>query len=196
MSRLQSHLKNTFIAGTFAAIPIAVTVFIVWYVETKTRMAFGVHYPFLGVVLAIAAIYVLGLIVTSLIGQMLLRRADRMLERMPVLREVYRAWKQVSLTPPGTTGIFAKVVLLGDEQMGLATIGFTSGDAVPGNPDLLCVFVPAAPNPTSGRIYFVRRSRCQLLPMPAEEAFKLILSGGTYVPPGIGGAGQQPLLTA
>src|SRR5690349_10718634 len=110
MSRLQNHFRKTMLAGVFAAIPIAVTGFILWYIEGHTRSIvrnlFNINIPFAGVVLAIGLIYLLGLAVTSLVGQFFLGIVDAMLSRLPVLRELYRAWKQVSLTPAGTTGIF------------------------------------------------------------------------------------------
>jgi uncharacterized membrane protein len=61
-------------------------------------------------------------------------------------------------------------------------LGFTSGDALPGDPESCCVFVPNAPNPITGRLYFVRRDRCRLLDITADDAFKVILSNGNYVP--------------
>ena len=65
-------------------------------------------------------------------------------------------------------------------------IGFTSGEAVAGNPDLCCVFIPGTPNPTAGRLVFAPRSRIINLDTTAEEAFKFALSGGNYVPDPVG----------
>jgi uncharacterized membrane protein len=187
MGSLQTHLRRTFLAGIFAAMPIAATCFVVWYVDARTRILskqfFGVDVPFLGVLLAVAGIYLLGFVVTSLIGKWLLRLADGTLDRMPLLKPIYRAWKQVALTPG--EGIFAKVVLVADETGRMEMLGFTSGVPTTAGSDTLCVFVPAAPNPTSGRLYFVRREHCRMLSVSSEEAFKMILSGGSYVPAGI-----------
>jgi uncharacterized membrane protein len=184
MSSVQNHLRKTFLAGIFAAMPIAVTGFVVWYVDAKTRILsrelFGANVPFLGVLVAVVAIYLLGFVVTSLIGRFVLGAADRLLGRLPLLKPVYQTWKQVVLTPG--EGIFARVVLVADETGRMEMLGFTSG--VPAG-ERLCVFVPAAPNPTSGRLYFVRREHCRMLEMSSEEAFKMILSGGSYVPAGI-----------
>jgi uncharacterized membrane protein len=187
MTSAHGHLRKTFLAGVFAAIPIAATVFVIWYVDSKTRVLskqlFGVDVPVLGVLIAVAVIYLLGLAVTSLLGKLLLRAADWLLLRMPILRPVYQTWKQVALTPG--EGIFAKVVAVADETGRMEMLGFTSGHPTTPAGDTLCVFVPAAPNPTSGRLYFVNRAHCRFLPVSNEEAFKLILSGGSYVPPGI-----------
>src|SRR5439155_16153192 len=100
-----------------------------------------VNGPFLGTAVAIGLIYVLGLIVSSLIGRVFLRLIDWILLRVPGLRELYRAWKQIALTPGGKEGMYAKVVLVpieGQSKM----LGFTSGDAIPGDESTCCVFVP------------------------------------------------------
>lgn len=192
---LQKHLRNTFLAGAFAATPLAVTLFLIWYVETTTRRLFQVPFPFLGVVIALALIYVLGLIVTSLIGQFFLRQLDRLLSRVPVLKDLYQAWKHISLTPGGREGIFAQVVLIPVETGTMRQLGFTSGQGLAGDPAMLPVFVPAAPNPTNGRIYLVRRDDCQFLSISVEEAFKMILSTGNYIPPEVGQATAAATMT-
>lgn len=191
---MKEHLRNKFLAGIFAAIPIAVTVFVLWYVEQQTRRFSPVDVPFVGVAVAIVGLYGLGVVVTSLLGRSLLKLTDRLLSSIPGLRELYTAWKQVTLTPNGSRGIYDKVVLIPDGQGGRQTIGFTSGQGIPGDAQTACVFVPAAPNPTSGRLYLIPLASCRFVDISAEEAFKMILSGGNYVPRGLGrpggGAGE------
>src|SRR4030095_16302930 len=97
MGPLQSHIRNKLVAGTLAAIPVAVTAFIIWYVDTKSREVLQVHTPFVGIALAIGVIYLLGLFVTSVVGQFLIRVFDRVIRRVPGLRDLYRSWKQVAL---------------------------------------------------------------------------------------------------
>lgn len=198
MVRLQNHVRNTFLAGIFAAVPIVVTAFILWWVESKTRPAahyllvrfFHINYdiPFLGVVLALAGIYLAGMVTTSLVGRFLLGLIDRVLLRVPILRQVYSGWKQVALTPGGTEGIFSKVALIHDEAGHTVVMGFTNGRPVEGQSDVLCIFVPAAPNPVTGQLRFVRRCSCRLVDVSTEEAFKIVLSTGNYVPPSLGAA--------
>ena len=183
------HLRNAFITGIFSAIPIVITAVVVWYVEKLTRepitAMFGVDTPFIGIAAAIVGIYALGLLVNSIAGRYILRGLDALLRRVPILKDLYEAWRQVILTPGGKEGIYATVVLVPTSGDGLA-MGFTSGDPVEGNPELCCVFVPGTPNPTAGRLLFVRRDRCIHLGITAEEAFKFALSGGNYVPPPVG----------
>jgi len=192
MNPLQKHLRNTFLAGIFAAIPIAVTVFIVWWIDNKTRaismFVFHRDLPFVGVVIAVAVIYIVGLIATSVLGKYALRLIDKTLSRVPLLRELYMGWKQISFTPGGGEGIFARVALVPDESGETLLLGFTSGEPIPGDANTLCVFIPTAPNPMNGRLHFVRRDRCTMVDASAEEAFKLLLSTGNYTPPQLGAA--------
>src|SRR4029079_16629915 len=115
--------------------------------------------------------------------------------RLPVLKQFYVAWKQIALTPGGTEGTFSKVVLIPDETGATHLLGFTCGRPIENEPNTLCVFVPAAPNPVNGRLYFVHRERCQFVDVTPEEAFKVILSTGNYVPPGVGEATRRMNLT-
>jgi uncharacterized membrane protein len=186
---LKSHFQRKFLAGILAAIPIAVTAFILWYVDAHLREL--VHVPLppgVGIPLALAALYVLGVFVTSLIGQFFLRIVDWVLNRLPGFRDLYRTWKQIAVTPDVEAGILAKVVLVPDESGRLRMLGFTSGRPVEGSADCLCVFVPASPNPATGRLYFVRQADCLFVPVGTKDALKFIVSGGNYVPPSVGGA--------
>ena len=188
MPSLQKHVRNTFLAGLFAATPLAVTGFVLWYVNGKTSELLHIRTPFVALLITLAAIYLLGLIVTSIVGRFILGRVDRMLSRLPVVRDIYQAWKHVSLTPGGREGIYGRTVLVRDTGGSQFTLGFCSGVTVEGSEDLLCVFVPMAPNPVTGRIIFAPRAACNLLDLPVEEAFKIILSSGNYVPRELGAA--------
>ena len=189
MSRLNNHLRKTFLAGVFAAVPVVVTVFVIWYVDHNTRVIseklFGRSIPFVGVLIALVAIYLGGLVATTLLGKWVIGLIDRLLSRLPGFRQLYAAWKQVALTPGGGEGMFAKVVLVAEVSPHARVIGFTSGQPLDGQPDTLCVFVPNAPNPLQGRLLLVDRSRCTPLDTSAEDAFKMILSTGNYIPPDI-----------
>ena len=192
MGPVQKHFRNTFLTGIFAAIPLAVTAIVIIYVEGMTRQPLreflNINIPFIGVVLAVALIYLLGVVVNSIVGKWVIRTADRILLRVPLLKDLYQAWKQVTITPGGKEGMFAKVVLIPVENKGTRAMGFTSGDPIPGDPATCCVFVPSLPNPISGRLYFAPIADCIHLGISAEEAFKLLLSGGNYVPSEIGAA--------
>jgi uncharacterized membrane protein len=199
-SNSQAHIRQTFIAGTFAAVPLAVTIFIVWWIDDKmsavSRYVFHRPIPFhLGVLVAIGIIYVAGLLTRSLLGKFLLRLIDGILMRLPVVRQLYLGWKQIALTPGGSEGTFSHVVLIPDEFGSMKLLGFTSGRCVEADEAYYCVFVPSSPNPITGRLYFVPLEKCQFIDMTAEEAFKVVLSTGNYVPPLIpaGKSGSIPM---
>lgn len=188
MKKLGAHLRNKLLAGGLAIGPIVVLVWGAIWVEEHTKpltQPLGFHFPGLGVLVAIVAVYLLGLLVTSLIGGWLLRILDRFLQRIPGLNQLYRAWKDILIQPPGKTGVFHRVVLVPALHGSGMQIGFTSGEGVPPDPDRWCVFVPGVPNPISGQLVLVDRKDCILLEMPVEDAFKYLLSTGNFVPPGL-----------
>ena len=189
---LASHLRRTLLTGVFAAIPLAVTVVVIVYVERTTREPvkelLGLDVPFIGVLLAVLLIYLLGLLVSSLVGKLLLRALDRALSAMPGLRDIYQAWKQVLVTPGDKGGMYAKVVLVPDGEGERMVLAFTSGEPIPGDPHRCCVFVPELPNPMAGTLSIVPIARIIDLGLSAEEAFKVLLSGGNYIPPEVGAA--------
>jgi uncharacterized membrane protein len=186
-SRAYARIRRTFLAGIFAFIPLAVTAFILWWVDDKTvnitLWLFHRKIHFLGVLFTLAAIYALGILTNSIIGKWLLKLADAIIMRVPGVRFLYQAWKQIALTPGGTEGTFSRVCLIPDESGTMKILGFSSGRIIEGDEPAYCVFIPSSPNPIMGRLYFIRTDRCQFIQMSTEEAFKVILSTGNYVPP-------------
>ena len=182
------HARNTFLAGLFAVIPIAVTGYLVYFVETNTRQItetlFGRYIPVLGALIVLIFVYGLGMIVRSVLGKWLIRVIDTLLTRIPLLKELYAAWKQISFTPNGGEGMYAKVVLIPSGAGTTKLLGFTSGE-VAGNTTLVPVFIPNVPNPITGRIYFVEQSDITATPLSTDEAFKILLSGANYIPPNL-----------
>ena len=84
--------------------------------------------------------------------------------------------------------MFAHVVLIPDESGHMRMLGFSSGKPIEGDPNTCCVFVPASPNPTSGRLFFVPMASCLALEVTPQAALKMLVSGGKYVPRAIGAA--------
>ncbi|MBN2575914.1 MAG: DUF502 domain-containing protein [Deltaproteobacteria bacterium] len=186
MSRVAKHVKNKFVAGLVAAIPIAITLFLVFYVDSVVQKVVHLPYPLLGILLSLAVIYGLGVFVTSLVGRYLLRTFDRVLECIPGLRDLYRTWKQLLVTPDLDSGMFAKVLLLPDESGQHYWLGFSTGRPIGDGSDRLCVFVPNSPNPITGRLYFASRKRCHFLPISPKDAIKTVVSSGNYLPEALG----------
>jgi uncharacterized membrane protein len=135
-----------------------------------------------GAVIAIVALYLIGLFVTLSVGKFFLGLIDRLLGRVPLIKPLYESWKQISFTPGGGEGMFARVVLIPDETGQMRTLGFTSGQGIAEGADTICVFVPNAPNPMQGKLYFIERAKALFTTLGSEEAFKLLLSTGNYCP--------------
>jgi len=186
MGRIQNHFRNKLVAGALAAIPVALTAFILWYVDSRARSLIGIRYPLAGLAVGVVGLYFLGLFVTSLVGRWVLTGADMLLVHIPGLRDLYQSWKQVAFSPEGDEGIFARVVLIPDESGRLRMMGFSMRRPMDGDPETTCVFVPNAPNPTTGRLYFAPTRDCLVLDLPTRVALKVLISGGNYVPADIG----------
>ena len=189
----QDHLRKTFVAGLFTLVPIGITIFLLFKFDQLTRgilqSLFGWSFPLVGVVIALVLIYFSGLLASSLVGRFFIGILDSLLIRVPVLKTLYTAWKQVAFVPIGTEGTFSRVVLIGDETSQMLMLGFCSGAPIDGDADTFCVFMPSAPNPVGGsRLFFVRREKIIWLNVSTEEAFKVVLSNGNYVPKAVGEA--------
>lgn len=184
MGTLLAHIRNKFVAGAFAAIPIAIVIYLVVWAEQSTRALaepLGYDLPGLGLAMAVVGLYLLGLCVTSFVGVLFLRLANVLLQRIPGVNMLYRAWKDVLVVPPDQHGMFHQVVLV-PMTPDSAQLGFTSGQPLPGDPDSICVLVPNLPSPLSGRLLVVRRAACLPLKMSVEEAMKYQFSTGNYLP--------------
>lgn len=189
MAWLLAHLRDKLLAGAFAAVPVLVLVFVGYWIETNTRLAadtIGLHFPGLGFLIVMVGCYLLGLAVTSFLGQFFLSLGDRLIQMIPGLNQIYRIWKDVLVVPD--KGMFHQVVVVPEVGQS-GQIGFTSGRPLPGDPDGMCVFLPNIPNPLSGRLLIVRRESCIVLPISVDEAFKFLLSTGNYSPPALRGFG-------
>lgn len=196
MERLRTHLRTKFLAGALAAGPIVILIVVAVWLEQHTRPVtelLGFHFPGFGILLALVAVYLLGLVVTSVLGKVGLRLADKAIRRVPGLSLLYQAWKDILVIAPDKAGIFHQVVLVPDpEGRGGAQIGFTSGQCLPGDAQTCCVFLPGVPNPISGRLILVHRDACLPLGVATEEAFKFLLSTGNYLPEGLQGLPPRP----
>ena len=186
MSHVTKHLKSKFVAGLIASIPLAITLFLIMYVDGLVQGLVRLPYPFLGVLLSLFAIYLFGIFVTSLVGRYFLRLFDRILEHIPGLSDLYRTWKQILVTPDLNSGMFSKVLLLPDESGQHYLLGFSTGRPISEHSDRLCVFVPNSPNPITGRLYFVSAARCHFLPITPKDALKTVISSGNFLPQGLG----------
>ena len=192
MKRLRNHLHDKLLAGILAAGPLVVIIGVAVWLEQQTHILtqpLYFHFPGLGVLIAILAIYLLGLLVTSLLGRLLLRLADRVLGHVPLFNMVYKVWKDIVAGTSSKAGMFHHVVLLPHAAGDAAQIGFTSGEPLPGDCECICVFLPNIPNPLTGRLVVVKQAVCHRLDVSVDEALKFLLSMGNYRPAALRGDG-------
>jgi uncharacterized membrane protein len=124
-----------------------------------------------------------------MIGRMVVGYSERVLSRMPVIRSVYGATKQIFETMLAQkSAAFREVVLVEFPRIGMWSIGFITG-VTEGevqeltDEEVLNVYIPTTPNPTSGYLCFVARSEVYPLSMSVEEGIKMVVSGGLVSPP-------------
>jgi uncharacterized membrane protein len=148
------------------------------------------HTRIIGVVLAVLLVYIIGVLVGNFIGRTFYRLAERAVMRIPLVRAVYPAVKQVTdfvLSKRRDQFASSHVVACQPHEQGIWSIGLITGgglkplnDAV--GEDLVTVFVPSTPTAFSGYVLVVPRRNVVELPMTVEEAMRLLVSGGVIVP--------------
>ena len=195
-------LRGRFFAGMFIALPVVVTFLILQVLiseidkrvvpllpaalKPETYLNYAV--PGFGLIVLVLFLTILGGIATNLIGRSVISLADRILSRVPFVRSVYSAFKQlVEVFASNNTDQFSECVLIEYPKKGTWCLGFVSSPAkgelktVLG-PAFIGVFVPTTPNPTSGFLMYVEAAEVVRLDMTVEEGAKMILSAGLVVP--------------
>ena len=183
MKRIQKHLTGSLIAGFVAILPVGGLIITVGYLESTisgsglSKMPF--YFPGLGLLAAIVFIYLIGLVVTTFVGRWIWTRIDKLLDKLPSLGPLYQTLKQILGYGEGEEAIFYEAVLvpskdIASEELGLVTNRISDEK---GNTKLV-IFVPGAPNPTSGRLLIMDKDSVKPLSMPVNEALKALVSMG------------------
>jgi len=148
----------------------------------------GFDIPGLGIVLSLLIVFFTGLVAANLVGRRILGLWERILSRIPLVRSVYSAVKQLAETMFADNGrSFRKVVLVEFPRRGLWTLGFLTGSDVGEaqrmtGRDVLNVYVPTTPNPTGGYFVMVPRADVRELTISVDDGLKMLLSMGAVVP--------------
>ncbi len=185
-------IRNTFITGVLVLLPLGVTIYILIFtfaffdgiLKPIIEKALGQYYPGTGIIAMVLLIFLLGIFVRVTLGRRLVGYIEEGINRIPMIRTIYSVVKYASETVLFQDGSeFKGVVLLEYPRKGLYTIGFTTGTVVREIQDLteekvINVFVPTAPNPTSGYVVHIPEKDVIPLKMTVEEGLKLIISGG------------------
>jgi uncharacterized membrane protein len=211
---LMARFRNYFLTGLVVAGPVVVTLYITWWFVTwvdglvrpfvptayrpETYLPFGV--PGSGLIVAVIALTLLGFLTANLIGRTLVDLGERLLGRIPAVRAIYRGLKQVFETLfSGKGSSLRRVGLVEFPAPGMWSIVLISlppngeiAERLPGQEEHISVFLPCAPNPTTGFFFYVPKSKVVEIEMSAEDAATLIMSAGVVQP----GADQQKKVAA
>src|ERR1700754_878530 len=201
---LMARFRNYFLTGLIVAGPIAITLYLTWWFVTwvdglvrpfvpvayraETYLPFGL--PGAGLIIAVFALTLLGFLTANLVGRKLVDYGERLLGRMPVVRAIYRSLKQVFETLfSGNGSSLRRVGLVEFPSPGMWSIVLISqppsveiANSLPGQEEHISVFLPCAPNPTTGFFFYVPKSKIIEIDMSAEDAATLIISAGLWQP--------------
>jgi uncharacterized membrane protein len=204
-SHLGARLRGYFLTGLIVVGPVAITIYVVWWFINlvdgwvkplipkaylpETYIPYNV--PGVGLIVGILALIVIGALTANLFGRTIVSYGEMMLDRMPVVRGVYRLLKQIFQTIFSSTGhSFKRVGVIEFPRRGLYALVFISGDPPQevndrlGNGEaLMTVFMPNAPNPTTGFVMFMPAKDVTILDMAIEDGVKMVVSAGLVTPP-------------
>ena len=200
-----ARLRNYFLTGLIVTAPLAITAYLVWslvgWVDSwvkpyiphdynpDTYLPFAV--PGFGLIVALAGITLVGFLTANFIGRSIVSAGENLVGRMPLVRSIYRGLKQIFETVlSNKADMFTKVAVVEYPRRGAWSIVFISSeksnevaDKLKGRDnDLVAVFMPSTPNPTTGFLMYVPRKDIVELDMSVEEAAKLVISAGLVAP--------------
>jgi len=191
---LLAWLRNSFLSGVALVLPFVVTGWLIWmvvtFIDTRVEplvppdLEILTRFPGGGVLLAIAALTIVGALAGNLVGRWLVDTADTGIANLPFVRTIYGGAKQVfkQVAAPERTS-FKQAVLVEFPQPGSYAIGFITNEdtaevAHDIGADLVAVYVPQAPIPTSGFLLYLPRATLRPLAIPPDEALKRVISLG------------------
>jgi uncharacterized membrane protein len=198
---LAARFRHYLVTGVLVWVPLLVT----WWVaitlinlidrillvlppEYRPSNLLGFNIPGLGVILALVVLLVTGLLVANFLGRQVVALWEGILNRIPLVNSMYSGIKQLLETfLSHDSRSFRKVVLVQYPSKGLWTLAFLAGDPVgeiqqKTSSEVLTIYVPTAPNPTSGYVIFVAKDEAVELDMSVEDAMRMIVSLGMVVP--------------
>ena len=197
-----NFIKRYFFTGLLISAPIGatiyITIFIVEFIAGLVPQRFnpngllpeiiGYEIPGLELIIAFISFILIGLIFSTLFGKAILGYFDNLITRIPFAGNVYKAIKQITETFSNADAAYQKDVLIEYPRKDIYAIGFMTGETKGEikdrkKIDMVNVFVPTTPNPTSGFLLFIPKEDAVELDMSVEDAIKLVVSAGMVVPP-------------
>ena len=196
--------RNNFLTGLIVVAPVVITIYLTWtiieFVDERVvpwvpevynpRTYIEYDIPGFGLFIFLIFTTVVGYFTRNLFGRQLIRIAEGWVDRLPIVRTIYNALKQIVETILSQShSSFQKACLVEYPRKGIWAIAFistsTKGEIPPkaGEPEMMSVFLPTTPNPTSGFLLFLPAADVIELDMTVEEAAKLVISAGLVTPP-------------
>jgi uncharacterized membrane protein len=198
-----SRLRNYFLTGLILVGPLYITINLTWWLinwvddlmrpfipiglRTETYLPFRI--PGYGVITAFLALTLLGFLAASLIGRSLVEFSENLLNRMPIVRPIYKTMKQIFETLFSKSGSSFRKVALAEFPTGMWSVVFLAtpptGDLaarLPQDSDYVSCFLPCTPNPTTGFFFYAPRTKVIELDITVEQAMALIMSAGMVQP--------------
>lgn len=198
---MSKGIKGYFITGLLVVLPLYLTVYVLSIIVGFMDKIFTImpaalqpdhylpfHIPGLGIIVTFTGVFLVGVLTTNLLGKKMLGLAEGLMGRLPLVRPIYNSTKQLMETflKKDNEG-FKKVVLIEFPKAGVYSVGFLTGKVreelkARTGEDNVSIFIPCTPNPTTGYYVVARESDVIYLDMKAEDAFKLVMTGGLVVP--------------
>ena len=196
-----AKLRKYIITGLLIWVPLGITIFVIKLLVNlmdqtilllpagwRPEALFGLNIPGLGIVISSVVVFVTGFFLTNLAGKRIIKAWENLLDRIPLVRSIYSSVKQVTstvLSPDNDT--FNEVLLIQYPRKGVWTLCFKTSDSPKSfneatDKELITVFVPTTPNPTSGFILFVPKDEAKKMDIEVEDALKLVMSLGVVTP--------------
>ncbi len=207
--------RTNFFTGVVIVAPVMLTFYLLWWAINlvdslivpwvpkiyNPSTYLGVDIPGFGVIVFLLFTATIGALTKGLFGRQLVKFGENFVDRMPVVRSIYNALKQIAETVLSqSSNSFQNACLVEYPRKGIWAIAFvstkTKGEVLEKmqHDEMLSIFLPTTPNPTSGFLLFVPRKDVVLLDMSVEEAAKLVISAGLVTPPSPAeiAAGKKP----
>jgi uncharacterized membrane protein len=199
-----TRLRTYFLTGIVVAGPVAITVYLTWWFISavdgwvkplipavylpETYLPFAI--PGFGLVVAFLGLTTLGFLTANLVGRTMLEHSERLLDRMPVVRGLYKSVKQIFETVFSQSETsFRKVGLVEYPARGMWSVVFISAEpkgklaeSMPERRAYVGVFLPCSPNPTTGFFFYLPKDEVIEIEMEPDEAAKLVMSAGLIQP--------------
>ena len=201
---LFASLRASFLTGLIVIAPVGLTIWLIWSVigwidsvvlplvpyDFQPEEYIGINLRGIGVIIFLLFTIIVGWLAKGLLGRSLIRVAENVVQNVPVVRSIYSGVKQIAETVfAQSERSFEKACLFEYPRKGIWAIGFISttakgevADRATTSGDLVSVFVPTTPNPTSGFLLFFPREDIMELEMSVEDAAKLVISAGLVYP--------------